>query len=202
MSEHFLVTYHPLCGNGRIPEFDPPFVDGSIRREPDLELRHPSISALCRKGKFAPKLGIGDCVIYMTVKGKYPGDVEAGWRLVAALEVIRRFESHEEAASWFKANDARLPSNCMVAGNPPIPLERTRQGVDACSPLHERESEYERRARDFPVFLACQPIKLNLATPKRLDEAGLTGIFGMIPGTQGGKRIEPGQFQTMLDLMS
>jgi hypothetical protein len=44
----------------------PPFIDASCRREPDLESRYPSITALCREGHFAPHLHEGDVVAYMT----------------------------------------------------------------------------------------------------------------------------------------
>jgi len=49
----------------------PPFIDSSCRREPDLESRSPSISALCRRTKFAPRLYPTDRVVYITTKGRY-----------------------------------------------------------------------------------------------------------------------------------
>src|SRR2546423_15125523 len=75
---YYINTYHPLCenssGKAAARRFDhPPFVDASCRREPDFESLRPSITALCRGEKFAPRLKVGDVVIYLTVRGRYPG---------------------------------------------------------------------------------------------------------------------------------
>ena len=56
MPNYYLNSYAPLVSTaaGRkaweLHEL-PPFIDGSIRREPDLEHEFPSISCLCRAGK-------------------------------------------------------------------------------------------------------------------------------------------------------
>ena len=68
---YFLSSYKPLVWTtfGRAAALKHgllPFIDGSIRREPDLEHEHPSISCLCRAGKFAPRLRVGDVVGYIT----------------------------------------------------------------------------------------------------------------------------------------
>jgi hypothetical protein len=72
--KHYLNTYAPLVHNRFGREAcrvygHPRFVDASCRREPDLESSFPSISALCRAQMFAPRLHVGDRVIYMTKKG-------------------------------------------------------------------------------------------------------------------------------------
>src|SRR5688500_819691 len=83
----YVVTYRPLACNVYGTEVSdrrgvPPFVDGSIRREPDLEHVLPSITCLCRKDKFAPRLQVGDHVVYLTHKGRYGSDAEGRhWRL-------------------------------------------------------------------------------------------------------------------------
>ena len=64
-----------------------PFVDGSIRREPDLMHRYPAISCICRKGKFVPRLCIGDTIGYMTVKARYGNLAQRHRRMTAVLEV-------------------------------------------------------------------------------------------------------------------
>jgi hypothetical protein len=84
----FLATYRPLvksrAGREAIRQHALlPFIDGSCRREPDFESRFPSIAAICRAGTFAPRLLVGDRIAYLTVKGKYVGAREFGWRLVA-----------------------------------------------------------------------------------------------------------------------
>lgn len=61
MPRFYLVTYRPLAysvAGRKAAEAHgiPPFVDGSIRREPDLESAYPSISCLCRTARFAPRL--------------------------------------------------------------------------------------------------------------------------------------------------
>ena len=86
----FLATYRPLIqsasGRAAVRKHAlSPFIDGSCRREPDFESAFPSITAMCRAGNFAPRLQIGDRIAYLTVKGKYLGHHEPGWRLVAVL---------------------------------------------------------------------------------------------------------------------
>ena len=74
----FLATFRPLIhspgGRDAARRYGlPPFIDGSCRREPDLESPFPSITATCRAGKFAPRLVVGDRVAYLTVKGQELG---------------------------------------------------------------------------------------------------------------------------------
>lgn len=76
MGRLFFVTYRPLgCspdGRDASERFSiPPLVDGSIRREPDLQHERPGISCLCRGKMFAPRLLVGDHVVYVTAKGGY-----------------------------------------------------------------------------------------------------------------------------------
>lgn len=136
----------------------PPYVDGSCRREPDLEIEFPAISALCRAGHFAPRLLVGDEVVYITTKDHY-GESYRHWRLVARLRVLKRFKSHPEASAWYLAKLGELPRNCMVPGNPPLPLTKTARGVSACAPacggasasLEDWDAGYQYRAVRFPV---------------------------------------------------
>jgi hypothetical protein len=123
----FLVTYKPLVYTrfGRAASQRhaiPPFVDGSIRREPDLQHPVPAISCLCRADKFAPRLVVGDEVVYLTAKGRYGAEGRRHWRLTAHLRVVRLFDSHADAAGWYRAHGYELPNNCMVAGNEAVPL--------------------------------------------------------------------------------
>lgn len=206
MPRHYLVTYHPLCGSRRWTDWhrrpDPPFADGSIRREPDFLSRRPSISALCRAGKFAPKLQVGDQVVYMTCKRKYLGDVRRGWRLVAALEIIRAFKSHEDAAAWYRSRGLPVPSNCMVTENSPMPRSRSHTWYSDCSLVTSGDARYRRRARKFPSFLACRPLRMDLANPNQVLATDLHRIFGRIPGTQSGCSISSLEFNSLLSLMA
>src|SRR5438552_3680384 len=102
-----------------------PVIAASCRREPDLLATGPSISAICRGRAFAPRLREGDSVAYMTVKDSYPPTAFAHWRLIALLRVVHRFESHNDAAAWYRDRGLPLPSNCMVNGNPCFPYEMT-----------------------------------------------------------------------------
>src|SRR5262249_20583849 len=128
MPSYFLCSFHPICGTaaGRaaVKNYNlPPFIDGSCRREPDFQSSAPSISALCRAGKFAPRLRTDDRVAYVTRKASYGG--QFGWAFVAVLTVVERFEAHGSAAAWYQAKKYSVPSNCIVPGNPPQPYELT-----------------------------------------------------------------------------
>lgn len=74
----YLNTYVPLAASKAGRDASDrykiaPFVDGSIRREPDLEHPFPAITCLCRADKFAPRLIPGDIVAYMLRKDRYGG---------------------------------------------------------------------------------------------------------------------------------
>ncbi len=76
-----------------------PFVDGSHRREPYLSPSLAAITSLCRGRNFAPRLSVGDIVVYLTVKTRFPGDPKSTRRLPAVLQVTDRFETHLDAAA-------------------------------------------------------------------------------------------------------
>ena len=64
MSNVYVVSYRPLAGTpqGRraVQRYGlAPYIDASCRREPDLEAKWPTISALCRGRNFAPRRSIG-----------------------------------------------------------------------------------------------------------------------------------------------
>ena len=204
MPSHFLCSFHPIFGssagkaaisNGNLPSF----IDGSCRREPDLQATAPSISALCRAGKFAPRLDEGDYVAYITVQSRY--GAQLGWALVALVRVIKRFESHEAAAEWYRGRGYTLPSNCIVPGNLAQPYHLTnrrfscevREGIDSEADP-ERTVEvwdaiYAGRARDWGVFLACHADFLELWRPPVLRRSDLERIFGRVPATQNPPKI-------------
>lgn len=186
-----LNTYEPLVftGAGRKAwkNYDfPPFIDSSCRREPDFESEYPSITALCRKDKFAPKRKEGDIVIYISYKGEYNLDFirdrpdERHWRLVAILEVIKRCESHQEAAAWYKDKPRNLPppNNCMVQGTEPFPLDQTCPLPSEYRSLQEWDQSYWDRAKTYPVFLICTAQYLNLHNPPAITEKKMYDWFG------------------------
>lgn len=201
----FLVTYTPLVKNRRGIEAAavygyPPFVDGSCRREPDLQHPHPSISALCRFRAFAPRLRSGDAVVYLTKKGRYFDERSRHWRLTAVLEVSQRFESHRAAAAWYANQGHTLPGNCWVSENPPLPLTHTIQPSEHAS-LEEWDRLYKIRAHRCGVFLACNALFVNLtAAAPIISESQMQTLFGRIPGTQNPPEISEHQLAAIMEL--
>jgi hypothetical protein len=192
----FYNSFRPLlntsAGRSAVRRFElPPYIDGSCRREPDFESDFPSISGLCRKDKFAPRLHVGDTTIYVTTKGGW------GRRLVAILRVRERFESHGEAAVWYQKLGLPLPSNCWVDGNPPIPYEQTVQD----SPERSWDIDYRRRSRTYPTFLATDALFCELHDPPPVTDEMLIESFDRIPGTQNPPRVPEDQALRLFDLV-
>jgi hypothetical protein len=192
----YLCSFRPLAasqhGQQAMAAFNlPPFIDASCRREPDLESAFPSISALCRGPYFAPNLHVGDSVVYITVKGEYPGVVGRHWRLVAILTIVQSFTSHDDGAGWYRSQGLPLPSNCMVFGNPPQPLERTDYFEDN---LQRWDAMYRIRARDHGIFHVCRTEFCELYQPPTLTDALMRDIFGRIPSTHTPPVIPHGAF--------
>jgi len=195
MGRWYLNSFHPLVttdqGLSATEKFRlPPFIDGSIRREPDFEHPMPGISCLCRAGKFAPRLGRGDTVVYLAVKRRY-GGATAHRRLVAILRVKEVLESHDDAAAWYCQHRLPLPSNCMAKGNACVPIARS-HGQSPCQcirgdAMRQRlwDREYSNRARRFPAYRVCVPlfIECTWSAPVVAD-ANLVRAFRRIPGTQ------------------
>lgn len=200
----FLATYHPLvrtaAGRRAIERHHlPPYADDSIRREPDLESRYPSISAICHAQFFAPRLNVGDTVVYMTIKGRYPGGSEPDHRVVAILQVLYRFESHRDAATWYRHQKLPLPRNCMVPGNAPLPVsmatpKRTCDDEE-CS---GRDAIYRRRAKHWGTFLVCEPQFLALENPPGISDGTLAAVFGEMPHTRTPPKIAVEQYQALI----
>jgi hypothetical protein len=191
----FVVTYTPLIrtkvGRDAATTFKrlPPFIDGSIRREPDLQHRYPSISCLCRAGKFAPRLAVGDRVLYLTHKGRYGDLAYLHWRMTAVLKVVETCENHTLAAAWYNVRGLPLPSNCMVEGNDPMPLEQSHRktSVNGCGNgqvLRLWDKEYKKRAAKWPRFVICRPVFRELWEPPVVRERDLKAAFGHVPVTQ------------------
>jgi hypothetical protein len=148
--------------------------------------------------------------MYITVKGRYLDDTVAGWRLVAVLRVLERFESHESAADWYDAHELPLPNNCLVPGNPPKPFElthrhpsrsvRERGAEDPRRTVRVWDAAYQRRIAAWPTFLACAATFLQLSTPPQIRERDFMKIFGGIPGTRTPPRVERSEFRKLLRL--
>lgn len=191
----FLNTFCPLAATkpGREASENhglPPFIDGSIRREPDFEHEFPAISCLCRSDKFAPRLRPGDTIAYISQKARY-GKPTAHRRLAAILRVTRTLPSHAAGAEWYRARGLALPSNCHVKDNDPQPLDwsHRRNPETRHLPDDERlrrwDASYRMRARQFPIFVICRSVLVDTSwqAPIVHDE-DLIAVFGRIPGTQ------------------
>jgi hypothetical protein len=182
----------------------PPFIDASCRREPDLESQYPSITALCREGHFAPHLDEGDWVAYMTKNLSYPDQAKSARRLVAVLCIRKTWrspegrlgtEAHQQAAEWYRQQGLPLPSNCMVNGSQPLPLEFTDRYQ---SDLRDWEAHYLKVARAHGVFHACEVIFRDVINPPRLTNQQLVEWFGSIPNPREIDPLEPTAFTKML----
>ena len=199
----FLNSYRSLArfkeGQTAIQNGMKPYIDYSCRKEPDFRSAYPSISGLCRPN-FAPRLHEGDYVAYITVKGRY-GDLPfSHWRLPAILEVVHRFETHQDAAAWYRAQGLPLPSNCMVSDNPPLSIEYAVPIPEFGTDIRRWDAAYHKRAREHSVFLACKARYLELVEPPIITHETMLSIFGRIPGTQNAVRITQAQFDALAKL--
>jgi hypothetical protein len=204
-----LNSYRPLCltrfGEAVVRRHNlKPFIDGSIRREPDFENPFPSITGLCRLNKFAPTLHIGTSIAYITVKGSY-GLPEAHWRLVAILEVIEQFlaiDSHDTAYKWYSGRGLPVPRNCLAFENPGADFDTSTQRMDV--PRSKRtgaaewDAEYRDRGRVAPAFNITKVKRLELQNPPILLPDDMRRIFGRIPGTQNPPFISQEQLEQLV----
>jgi hypothetical protein len=215
----FLVSFRPLVQNrdGReaVRRYElPPFIDGSCRREPDFETLFPSITSTCRAGSFAPRVVVGDRIAYITVQGYYLSLRVPHWRLVAVLKVIQRFDSHEEAAIWYTQQGLSLPSNCLVKDNPPKNFELTNRNPPvevkekmAAEKNFERtvrlwDAAYRSRVARWPVFLATEPLFLDVKNPPELNREDFETTFGGLPGTLNPPEITCSQLDALLQIVA
>jgi hypothetical protein len=194
MADFYINTYAPLVASkaGREASREhglPPFIDGSIRREPDLEHDFPSISCLCRGGNFAPRLRVGDVVAYMTKKANYQTSTRH-WRLTAVLKVHAVLPSHAAAAAWYRAHDLPLPSNCWVRGNLAKPFEESHRIYRASScagakrTFREWDASYRLRSMQFGTFVVCEVLFRELSwNAPVVEDKDFIRALGKIPGT-------------------
>lgn len=223
-----LNSYKPLCindfGKRAITKYNfQPFIDASCRREPDFENPFPSISALCRKGKFAPQLKEKDVVVYISVQSGFQADetVERHSKLVAILQVIKTFANHKSAADWYLQNNLPLPSNCMVEGNLPLPFDRTAAAIffkgkkdvreflakqnEQQKTLGERrikiwDEDYKQRAETWQQFVVTKPIFLELRNPPVILRNDFIEIFKRVPNTQTPNRISRAELTLLAEI--
>ncbi|MDO8776166.1 MAG: hypothetical protein Q7K57_47165 [Burkholderiaceae bacterium] len=152
----------------------------------------------------------------MTVKGLHHGGVE-GWAMIAGLQVLKVFKSHEAAAEFYTRRQKRLklPTNCVIPSNPPLPAKYTTGLPDrgirwrnqwtksvekTFSPTVKNwDKQYQERAKNHPAFVVTRPIvPCQLRTPKILTRANLEEVFGRLPITQAPNKISDEEFSALL----
>jgi hypothetical protein len=166
----------------------PPFVDGSIRREPDFEHPFPAITCLCRGKNFAPRLCVGDIVAYVTKTGEFREPFRHQ-RLAAILRVIKVLDSHASAATWYRQELLSLPNNLMIVGNSAFPLSQSHRICGTCGGRKrthaEWDAEYRRRAREFGTVVVCEPLYCDLSWNARVIEGEQFKMaLGEVPATR------------------
>lgn len=207
----YLNSFKPICytkfGIGAIVVHKiPPFVDSSCRREPDLENQAPSISAICRNGKFAPRLQKGDIVIYMTVRRGVVSSYKQGHHLVAVLQVESVYANHAIAYGYYSSLGLKIPSNCIVDGNPPCDFDKTAGDfrIDNVGALKDYLSSegsgqriirkwdcaYKARTNKHSCFIKTRSLYSELHKPPVISHNSFIDIFGRIPSTRNPPSIE------------
>lgn len=191
----FLNSFNPLCSTrrGRVASEKyslPPFIDGSCRREPDLESEFPPITGICRKSKLLSRLAVGDIVIYITNKGENLGGIPH-WRLVSILRVLEIAPTHQEAQKFYTERGIKTPNNLFVEGNEPYSLEKTHlRGSSGYSKREGRPSVeewnaiYKVRSREEKRVAICEKMLTDLWEPISIMERDMLNIFGRVPCCQ------------------
>lgn len=216
-----LNSFKPLCrnewGQRAVQNYNfPPFIDASCRREPDFENPNPSISALCRQGSFAPHLKLNDIVVYMTVQGRYEPYEQEHHRIVAILQVVDTYATHQEAQTGYAKLGLPLPSNCMVADNPPYKFDQTASRFKSSKQLKEFmnkpaqeqlvigerhlqfwDSDYLRKSQQWTCFVRTQPIYVNVTDPIPIFRQDFEVIFGKLPNTRTPNKISAKQLREL-----
>ncbi len=207
-----LNSFRPLCstklGLEAIKKYNfPPFIDASCRREPDFQNSYPSISSLCRQGKFAPHLRINDIIVYMTVGDLYL-PYKLGHHLVAILQVEDVFKTHHEGAIAYHKEGLEMPSNCMVPDNYPLDFDKTAGNFKNNSQLNtflshsEKQKliigkariklwneDYLRNSKTWQCFVKTKPLYLNINDPRQILRSEFIDIFGKLPNTRTPNKI-------------
>ncbi len=209
MGNFYLNSYIPLIAyKERHSDIErlriPPYVDASCRREPDFESKYPAITALCRLDRLVKRLQAGDKVVYRTNKGRYDDYPEQHWRVVAGLEVIAKFDNHQDGKKWYMERKLPLPANCMVAGNPPkgesesTPLKRTK-GNHAS--IREWDKHYRVRSISCGLMAVCWIHWVNLWDPPIWTDADEWRTFGEMKYTLYPPTITAKQFRAFMPMI-
>lgn len=195
---YFLNSYHPLCeteqGRRVVTQHRiPPFVDYSIRREPDFQNPFPSVTGLCRCDMLVGQANEGDFIAYVTVKSAGPR------RLVAILQVLRKMPNHTAAADWYRRKGLGLPTNCVVLGNDALPISQAVPPTNYTT-YAAWKAGYRWRSEHYPSFLICRAVNgPELVNPPLVSENVFGGPF---PNTRSPKQIDKGHFVKLRQLVT
>jgi hypothetical protein len=193
----FLNSYHPLgeTEQGRMVATHhriPPFVDYSIRREPDFQNPFPSVTGLCRCDMLVGQAEAGDFIAYVTVKSAGPR------RLVAILQVLHKMPSHAAAADWYRREGLDLPTNCVVHGNDALPIALAVPPKNFTT-YAAWKAGYRWRSEHYSSFLICRAVGgPELVNPPLVPD----GIFGrQFPNTRSPKLLTGREFAQLRKLL-
>jgi hypothetical protein len=189
----FLNSFHPLCETEKGRQICqhhniPPFVDYSIRREPDFESLFPSITGLCRCDKLIGQIAENDFVAYVTVKSAGPR------RLVAILQVLHKLKNHAEGADWYRRKGLPLPRNCVVHGNDALDMSLA-TAPPRFTTYKNWSLIYILRSRRHPSFLVCRAVyRPELHNPPVVPENIFERPF---PNTRSPKQLTEKEFNKL-----
>ena len=210
-------SFKPLChkqlGVMAIEKYGfPPFIDASCRREPDFENPFPSITALCRQGKFAPHLRKNNIVVYITTGGTFK-PYKLGHHLIAILQVEEVYKTHELGKRGYINANLPIPNNCMVEETRPYKFDQTAGGemsadilkkyLALSEELRERanaelikdwDNDYLQRSLTYQCFIKTKSLYTNVQNPIRLLRSDFQYIFGKLPNTRTPNIISESSF--------
>jgi len=177
-----------------------PFEDASIRTEPNLRHKAPSVSGLCRRNLVVGRSDVGSHLVYVTVKRRYDGRSESVQFLTAILRVLAKLANHEEASAWYQQRGLTLPHNCISAD--PRETEGALFGYSREKrrrfTFNEAESNYRERAAKYPTYLVCESLFPNLLERPRLVSLESMGFSPR--ATQSGKRLTREELQQFISI--
>ena len=186
-----------------------PFLDASCRREPDFDSDYPPITALCRCGKFAPRLREGDIVAYITANFSWPqndspqppfrcpAEVHKSWCNTTGENGI---EAHRRAAKWYEDRGLAVPNNCMLPDNPPKRLDESDRFIDNLDVWGTGVTECA--LVSMGTFMPARRSFCELYNPPQFGNEELVHWFGRRPGTRNPGALLKENFAKMLIWLS
>jgi hypothetical protein len=206
----YLNSYQPLCYNSvglralKLHDHLQPYEDASCRREPDFLHPLAPITGVCRGANFVTRLRPGDVTVYMTKR------LDGGHYLTAVLEVqqvLTSADAHQKLeAMSLAAGHKRLPGNCFVEDNNPLPLShtggfrgqirKTHAALDRgrlgelAARIRVWDNLYHDRVTETPHVAVTKPHYVELIDPPFITDEMLTNAFDKRPGTRNPPKLD------------